>query len=109
MNLCMPPSSVTSWPFSSGNWRTRSSKTSPNVAPLALTDACPPACWRRTVGSRTSTGMPSMLPAVQLDGLLVDRAVDDAIGAQDGFSVLEGHEHVVPRGVGCLVHVRRRG
>ena len=52
----LEPSSVMTWPARSGNCRTRSSNTSPMVDPLAFTDDWPPACWRRTVGRRTSTG-----------------------------------------------------
>ena len=50
-----PPSAPRTCGLSSGNWRTRSSKTSPTVAPSDLTLAWPPAAGRRMLGRRTST------------------------------------------------------
>src|SRR5437879_830657 len=107
MNLCMAPSSVSTWPARSGNCRTRSSSTSPTVPPLACTEAWPPACWRSTVGRRTS-GTTSILPALEGDGLLLDGPVEDAEGAQNGLVVLQRDDHVVPARVGGLGHVGGR-
>src|SRR5437879_2898374 len=107
MNLCMAPSSVSAWPARSGNCRTRSSSTSPTVPPLACTEAWPPACWRSTVGRRTS-GTTAILPALDGDGLLRDASVDDAERTQDGLGVLERDDHVVPARVRGLGHVGGR-
>src|SRR4028119_2049298 len=90
-----PPSGALRWVAVPGNWRTRSSTTSPTVAPSAETSDMPPAALRMIVGRRTLTdtgGPPSagtgagapvggkptdlidILPLAQRDRLLDDHA-----------------------------------
>src|SRR5437588_12371297 len=98
-----------------GKVRTRSSRTSPTLEPEAVTDDWPLACWRRTVGSRTSTDTgPSremltssleILTAFEDNRLFVDLPVHDPVRAQGGAVVPQGDDHVVPGGVGGLSDV----
>src|SRR5215212_8609819 len=110
------------WLARSGNCRTRSSNTSPTVDPLAFTDDWPAACWRRTVGRRTSTGTAGEPPATdgrtneillnswpfEDEGLLGHLPLDDREGPHHRRRMLHRRHDVVPRGVGSLGDVRRR-
>src|SRR5436305_8021769 len=102
----MIPDSSTSWSASPGYRAVRSANTSPTVAPAADTDAARPACGRRSVGRRTSTGTPRVYKsdlmgrdcrsAVEDHLALGDRVVADPIGAQHRVTVPQAHEHVDP-------------
>src|SRR3954471_4754424 len=106
-------------PSRPGNWRTRSSNTSPTVAPSARTVAWPLARGRRMVGKRTSTDTATPEPQKLTSELKIlltlenhllfgDVPVHDAVAAQDGRLVLEAEDYVVPGGVGGLGHVGGR-
>src|SRR5688572_11363791 len=119
-NLCRSPESVTSWPLRPGYLATRPSKSSPTVEPSTVTEGAPPACERRMVGKRTSTGIRSDLhqpeyrknltiqSAFKNDWGLLNLPVGDPERPQDGVAVLQADDHVEPGRLHGLADVGRR-
>src|SRR5688572_4174378 len=120
-NLCRSPESVTSWPLRPGYLATRPSKSSPTVEPSTVTEGAPPACERRMVGKRTSTGIRSDLhqpeyrknltiqSAFKNDRGLLNLPIGDPERPQDGVAVFQADDDVEPRRLHRLAHVGRRG